>query len=99
MHFNTLLGFVVSGFMLKTRQIEIRSQHAINAGKKVQIERGGKSEPVIVGCQHAIERLHKIRAQKEHVGRLKIFSNSSHKSLSNFGFEVTDGATEEQYEH
>src|SRR5262245_54601350 len=99
MHFNALRGFAVSGFMLKICQIEIGAKHAIDTRKKVQIECGGKPQRVIVGCKHSIQRLHKIRAQKEHIGPLKIFSDSAEKSLCDFGFEVTDRTAEEQYEH
>src|SRR5262245_58119586 len=99
MHFNALLGFVVSGFMLEICQIEIGAKQAIGTRKKVQIECGSKPQRVIVRCKHSLQRLHKIRAQKQHVGLLKISSDCVKKSLCDFGFEVTDRTAEEQYEH
>src|SRR5215510_4245576 len=99
MHFDALLGFVVSGFMLKMCQIEIGAKHAIDTRKKVQIECGGKPQRVIVGWKHSVQRLHEIRAQKEHIGGLKIFSDTAQKSLCDFGFEVADGTAEKQYKH
>src|SRR5262245_22901141 len=99
MHFNALFGFVVSRFMLKICQVKIGAEQAINPGKKVQIECSRKSQRIVVGCKHLTERLHKIRAQKEHISPLKIFSDGPEKSLCHFGFEVTDGTAEEQYEH
>src|SRR5690348_14049092 len=96
MHFDALLGVAISGFVFKVLKIKLRSKVTVDASKKVQIERAGQTQFVIIRREHPVEVFYEVCTQNEDVAGTKVTADGAQKAFSDSGFKVTDRAAEKK---
>ena len=98
MHFDALMRSVVARFVAECREVEIRVQLAVDAREKIQIERGGDSNGIVVGREQLRERFFQIRAEQERIAGKQDAAHFGEEALGGVAIEIADRAAEKQHQ-
>src|SRR5262245_46644094 len=98
MHLDAVRIGIESCQMVESQEIEIAIELAIDARQKIQVERRGEAERIVVRVDHERDRLLQVGSQQQIIARLQDLANVANEGHIRGGTEIPYSAAQKKDE-